>query len=158
MHEGQQNQRADRGYSHCHEGARGHHVCARHACAPRPRTKGLGVRWCGAHGTVAHAQRGLGLCMRGLVWPSWSATNTPKHLSIFRVALLTNTMACLCAGAACMHAAAPQSVATMISLSNGRFMVGAQLPPMRTSTWPATAQAQSQAAKHRPPSLSASTC
>ena len=117
MHEGQQNQRADRGYSHCHEGARGHHVCARHACAPRPRTKGLCVRWCGAHGTVAHAQRGLGLCMRGLVWPSWSATNTPKHLSIFRVALLTNTMACLCAGAACMHAAAPQSVA-MISLSN----------------------------------------
>ena len=70
MHEGQQNQRADRGYSHCHEGARGHHVCARHACAPRPRTKGLCVRWCGAHGTVAHAQRGLGLCMRGLVWPS----------------------------------------------------------------------------------------
>ena len=80
MHEGQQNQRADRGYSHCHEGARGHHVCARHACAPRPRTKGLCVRWCGAHGTVAHAQRGLGLCMRGLVWrPSWSATNTPVN-------------------------------------------------------------------------------
>ena len=110
MHEGQQNQRADRGYSHCHEGARGHHVCARHACAPRPRTKGLCVRWCGAHGTVAHAQRGLGLCMRGLVWPSWSATNTPKHLSIFRVALLTNTMACLCAGAACMHAARSSTI------------------------------------------------
>ena len=106
MHEGQQNQRADRGYSHCHEGARGHHVCARHACAPRPRTKGLCVRWCGAHGTVAHAQRGLGLCMRGLVWPSWSATNKPVNFPSGVVDQHHGLLVCGC----CLHACGSSTI------------------------------------------------
>jgi hypothetical protein len=58
--------------------------------------------------------------------------------------------ACIASSVVGLAAAAPRP--------HGRLMVGAQLPPMRASTWLATAQAQSQAAKHRPPSLSASTC
>ena len=51
-------------------------------------------------------QRGLGLCMRGLVWPSWSATNTPVNFPSGVVDQHHGLLVCGC----CLHACGSSTI------------------------------------------------